>query len=137
MAVVSSAADCAASSLAAVLASTGANAVPLAADSDDSAASTCSLLLVKSVSTCSDDPIAATATRSAVVMRSCTHLAEPSIAFCTSSGSIELVSKSSVIKRWPATSSEVSGCDGTGDSSTATAVDGVRPAIEAAAASAE
>ena len=93
-----------------VLASTAANAVPSVAENADSTDGTCSLLLVKSVRTCRarvrwrrPPP------RSAGVICSSTHLIAESTAFCTSSGCIELVSKSSVSKRWPATSSDVSG----------------------------
>ena len=98
-----------ASSPAAVLASTGANAVPPTGENNESADRTCSLSLVKSVTTCSDELMVATATRSAGDIRSSTHFTAPSTAFCTSSGCIEAVSKTSVTRRCPATSSELKG----------------------------
>src|SRR5262249_40851000 len=98
-----------ASSVAAVLASTASKAVPSAPENPASTCATFSLLLVKSVNTCRLEPMVATATRSEPLICSSTHFCADSTAFCTSSGCMELVSKSSVSRRCPATSSCESG----------------------------
>ena len=62
---------------------------------------------VKSVNTDSVVPTVATATMSASAIFSATYFCADSTARCTSSGCIELVSNTSVIRRRPASASEV------------------------------
>src|SRR5579871_1640850 len=92
-----------------VLASTSATAVPSAMANALRRERILSLSLVKSCTICKLDEMTATATRSDGDIRSFVHLIAPSADFWTSSGCIELVSKSRIQTRCPATSSEVSG----------------------------
>ena len=64
---------------------------------------------MKSVSTSSIELTVATATMSAGLIVSLTYFTAESTARCTSSGCIELMSKSSTIRRRPASSSDVIG----------------------------
>ncbi len=134
--VASSVATAAASSTAAVAAAAGASvAVPSVKASVPSAVETLTRSDVKSVSTLSIDPTVATATRSAAVIFSSTYFWADSTARCTSSGCIELTSKTSVISRRPATRSEVSGAGAAGGSGFAAGGPGARPASAAIFAS--
>ena len=111
---VSSVAAAAVSSTAAVLAAGASVAVPSVNASVPSAVETFARSDVKSVSTLSVEPTVATATRSAALIFSPTYFWAESTARCTSSGCIELMSKTSAMSRRPASASDVIGAGAAG-----------------------